>query len=73
MATASGRDVILTLMADVAELKENSATATNLLEELLKVSRDTTKRTERVARTLSKLADLLGDHEERISALEAQQ
>ena len=71
MATVSGRDVILMLMADVAELKENSRAAAVHLEEMVKLTRDTTKRTERIARTLLKLADLRGDHEERISALEA--
>ena len=67
MATASGRDVILTLMADVAELQENSLTAAGHLEALVKLARNSAKRT---AGTLSKLADLISDHEDRISALE---
>ena len=115
MASASGRDVILTMMADVAELKRSSLAATRHLEEvgarfeevgakfdevgakfdevgvrfeevtghfhlvtghlddLIKLGRDSAKRTDRIARPLSKLADLLGDHEDRITALEARQ
>ena len=71
MATTTGRDVILTLMADVAELHENALTATKHLEQLVKLSRDSSKRTKRIARTLAKVATLIGDHEQRISALEA--
>jgi ABC-type transporter Mla subunit MlaD len=77
MATTSGRDIILTLMADVAELQENSATTAGHLEvmaehldNLVKIARDNTKRTERIARTLAKLADLFKDHEDRITMLE---
>lgn len=55
MATASGRDVILTLMADVAELQENSLTAAGHLEALVELARDSAKRTKRIARTLGKL------------------
>ncbi|MBS1149987.1 MAG: hypothetical protein H6Q89_1685 [Myxococcaceae bacterium] len=71
MAKATGQDVLLTLMADVAELQENSLASAGHLEALVKLARDSAKRTERIARTLSKLAELVGDHEARISALEA--
>ena len=73
MAKATGHDVTLTLMADVAELQENSLEAAGHLEELVKLAKDSAKRSERIARTLGKLADLVGDHETRISALEARQ
>lgn len=99
MAVVSGRDVLVTLMSDVAELKDNSRSATAQLDkidgtvdalsghlaalgdlvaalgdhvtELARIQRDNTKRFERVGKTLVKLSDLLGDHEDRITALEA--
>ncbi len=71
MAKTTGQDVILTLLSDVAELQENSLAAAAHLEELVRLAKDSAKRTERIARTLAKVADLIGDHETRIAALEA--
>ena len=73
MASTTGRDVILTLMTEVAELQANSLAAAQHLEQLVKLAKDSAKRNERIARTLSKLADFIGDHEARSSSLEARQ
>ena len=69
----TGKDIILNLLADVAELKENSIETTRHLEALVKISRDSSRRIERTAVTLAKLADLFTDHEARISALETRE
>ena len=87
MARTPGADIILTLLSDVAELKENSVATTRHLEELeedvasiathlgglVKISQDSGRRIERTAVTLSKLANLFKDHEARISALESRE
>lgn len=71
MATVTRRDVIVTLMADVADLKDHSRRTTlqlgrvgaNLetlvgqVEELTDLSREGTKKLERIGKTLSKLAE----------------
>jgi hypothetical protein len=86
MAT-SGRDIILTLLADVDGLKQGAHETTRQLEatnehlklavshveQLTRLAKDNAKRTDRIARTLAKLADLLEDHESRLSALESRQ
>lgn len=84
LARTTGADIILNLLADVAELKENSIATTQHLEDLeasvakhldglVKISRDSTRRLERTAVTPGRLADLFKDHEARISALESRE
>lgn len=70
MARATGRDVIVTLMESVQELHRNQTQATEHLEAMLRLSKDSAKRLEQMARTLGGLAKVLRDHEERLVRLE---
>lgn len=71
MATKIGGDVILTLMSDVAELRDTQTQMTGHLEALVGLSKAQTSRLERIAKLVAEFAARLNDHEERLSALEA--
>ncbi len=87
MAAVTGRDAILALTADVAGLQKSSRATVEHLEELsghfervtanldalTKIAKESSKQTDRMARTLAQAVDLLDDHEARIAALEARE
>lgn len=73
MANAIGRDVLLKLMTDVAEMKEDQKTATTHLEALVALSKKQEAGLDRLVRLVTVLADKLDNHEERLAALESRQ